>query len=53
MKIEITKEERDIILKMCGIAIYNGNHDEPKAFDPNAGEYQIVCTLFNKVNFAE
>lgn len=53
MTVEITKEERDMLLKMCGIAIYNGNHDEAKAFAPNGSEYKIICKLFNKVNFAK
>ena len=52
-KVEITKEERAILLKLCGIAIYNGNHIDPKAFEPDPVEYKVVCGLFNKVNFAE
>lgn len=53
MKIEITEKERYMILKMCGVAIYNGNNSESKAFAPDPNEYKTICKLFNKVNFAE
>ena len=47
--ISFTKAEANIIQKALGIAIYNGNHAQPKAFVPNGKEYPILCKAFNKV----
>lgn len=48
IKITVNEKELELLQKIIGIGVYNGNHIEPKAYNPNGEEYKILCQLFNK-----
>ena len=53
MLINITEEERIMLDKLLGIAVWNGNHADQIAFETNGEQYRDVCHLYNKINAQE
>lgn len=45
----MTYEEVALMYKLAMMGVYNGNHIETKAFDPDPREYKMLCQIANKL----
>lgn len=46
----LSYEEMKLISEMVWTGIYNGNHIEPKAFDPTPEQYRMLCDIANRMD---
>lgn len=44
----LTKEEYELLDRLTLLAIYNGNHIEPKALEPTPEEYRTLFDIRKK-----
>lgn len=42
--------EEKLLSEMIWTAIYNGNHEGCKAFDPTPEQYKMLCDMANRVD---
>ena len=48
--IELTTNEKRLLDKITLLAIYNGNHIEPKAIEPTPDEYKTLYDIRKKLD---
>lgn len=47
--LELTREQMQIIHDLVWIGINNGNHIEPKAYEPTPEQYKTLCSIANMI----
>lgn len=47
--LELTREQMQVIHDLAYIGISNGNHIEPKAYEPTPDQYKTLCSIANMI----
>ena len=45
----LTQSEIELLDRITLFAVYNGNHIEPKAYDPTPEEYKVIFDIRRKL----